>query len=549
MSLQRIRTPLVLLLCSLCACSSSGGGEPMQPPQPPQPSSGSVDVTTHHNDNARTGQNLHETQLTPANVNASAFGKVGFFPVDGKVDAQPLVLAGLKINGANRYVVFVATEHDSVYAFDADTGAELWKVSLLGSGETTSDDRGCGQVVPEIGITSTPVIDSSAGAHGTIWLVAMSRKGSQYFQRLHALDVTTGAELAGSPVAIAAQYPGTGAHSSGGNVIFDPKQYKERSALLLQNGTLYTSWASHCDIDPYTGWVIAYDSQTLQQKGVLNTEPNGSEGAFWSSGAGPAADAAGNVYLMAGNGTFETALDANGFPNHQDFGNAFTRIAFDSGALKVGDYFTMSDTVAQSGVDEDLGSGGPLLLPDVRDGGGATRHLVVGAGKDHTIYLLDRDNLGKFAANAGNANAWQALPRALGGNRGEFGMPAWFAGTVYFGASGDVIRAFSLTDARLSTSPVSRTVHAFTYPGATPSISANGSADGILWAVENTDPAVLHAYDATNLASELYNSNQAAGSRDQFGAGNKFITPTVANGKVFVGTRNGVAVFGLLATP
>ena len=232
---------------------------------------GVPDVVTYHYDNARTGLNSSEFVLAPATVTMSVFGKVGFFPTDGKVDPQPLFLAGVAIPGQGIHnVLYVATEHDSVYAFDADTGASLWHVSLLGAGETTSDTLGCGQVVPEIGITSTPVIDRSRGA---IYVVAMSKMGSTYFQRLHALDITTGTELFGGPRDIQASFAGTGAGSSGGGVQFNPKQYEERAALLLVNGRLVTSWTSHCDIDPYTGWVMTYDPSTLAQTSVLNVTP------------------------------------------------------------------------------------------------------------------------------------------------------------------------------------------------------------------------------------------------------------------------------------
>ena len=309
------------------------------------------------------------------------------------------------------------------------------------------------------------------------------------------------------------------------------------------NGTVYTSWSSHCDIPPYTGWTIGYDELTLKQTSVFNFAPNGSDTAIWSSGAGPAADSSGNLFFQLANGTFETNLNAQGFPSRGDYGNAFVKLGSSGGQLSVLDYWTMFNTVSESNRDEDLGSGGVLLLPDVTDASGAVRHLGVGAGKDANIYMFDRDNLGKFNPKD-NSNLYQELPGAL--SDGEFGMPAWFNGTVYFGAVGDSIRAFSVTNARLSSTPTSNTLNTFGYPGATPSISANGVSNAILWAAENSDPAVLHAYDATDLGRELYNSNQAPGGRDHFGTGNKFITPTVADGKVFVGTTNSVGVFGLL---
>jgi len=499
----------------------------------------SVDVVTYHNDIARTGQNLNETVLNIANVNSATFGKVRSLPVDGKVDAQPLYLGQLAIGGATRNVLYVATEHGSVYAFDADAGTQLWKVSALAAGEVTSDPRGCDQVTPEIGITATPVIDRSAGPHGVIYVAAMSKSETTYFQRLHALDVTTGAELFSGPKTISATFPGTGDNSSNGNVIFDPAQYKERAALLLLNGVVYTTWASHCDIRPYTGWIMGYNQSTLEQTSVFNLVPNGSAGAIWMSDTGPAADSAGNIYLLDANGDFGTTLNPGGFPANGNYGNAFLKIST-SGGLAVADYFEMQNQQQENDSDADLGSGGALVLPDLTDGSGIVRHLSVGAGKDGHIYVVNRDAMGKF--NAGSNNVYQDLSGALGS--GVWGMPAYFNGTLYYGAVGDAIKAFKITNAKLSTGPVGQTSNTFRYPGTTPSISANGTVNGIVWAVENTTPSVLHAYDASNL-HELYNSNQA-GSRDQLGAGNKFITPAIANGKVYVGTTNSVEVFGLL---
>ena len=499
----------------------------------------SVDVVTYHNDIARTGQNLNETVLNIANVNSATFGKVRSLPVDGKVDAQPLYLGQLAIGGATHNVLYVATEHASVYAFDADAGTQLWKVSALAAGEVTSDPRGCDQVTPEIGITATPVIDRSAGPHGVIYVVAMSKSGTTYFQRLHALDVTTGAELFSGPKTISATFPGTGDNSSNGNVIFDPAQYKERAALLLLNGVVYTTWASHCDIRPYTGWIMGYNQSTLEQTSVFNLVPNGSAGAIWMSDTGPAADSAGNIYLLDANGDFGTTLNPGGFPANGNYGNAFLKIST-SGGLAVADYFEMQNQQQENDSDADLGSGGALVLPDLTDDSGIVRHLSVGAGKDGHIYVVNRDAMGKF--NAGSNNVYQDLSGALGS--GIWGMPAYFNGTLYYGAVGDAIKAFKITNAKLSTGPVGQTSNTFRYPGTTPSISANGTVNGIVWAVENTTPSVLHAYDASNL-HELYNSNQA-GSRDQLGAGNKFITPAIANGKVYVGTTNSVEVFGLL---
>jgi hypothetical protein len=499
-----------------------------------------VDVTTFKNDLNRSGQNLAESALTLTNVAASTFGLLRLLPVDGLVDAQPLYLSALSAAGGTFNTVFVATEHDSVYAFDSDSGAILWHVSLLGTGETTSDTRGCGQVSPEIGVTSTPVIDRTAGAHGTIYVVAMSKdSSSNYHHRLHALDVATGAELSNGPVEISASFPATGTATSS----FDPKSYEERAALLLSNGTIYTSWTSHCDDAPYGGWIISFAQSTLARNGALNIAANSSAGpSIWMAGDGPAVDASGNIYFLSANGAFETTLDAKGFPSGQDFGNSFLKISSAAAGLSVLDFFTMSNEVAESNADQDLGSGGEMLLPDLTDSTNTVRHLMVGAGKDGNIYVVDRDNMGKFSASSNNN--YQTLNGALPG--GIFSTPAYFNGTVYYGDISGTLKAFVVSSAKLAAAPQSQSTTQFVYPGTSPSVSANGTANAIVWAHENANPGVLHAYDATNLAHELYNSNQAAANRDQFGAGNKYITPAIADGKVFVGTTNAVAVFGLL---
>jgi hypothetical protein len=516
------------------------------------------DVATFKNDVARTGQNLSESTLTLANVNSTSFGLLHIVMVDGKVDAQPLYLSQVPISGAAHNVAFVATEHGSVYAVDADAGTPIWQVSVLANGETPSDTHSCTQVTPEIGITSTPVIDRAAGPHGVLYVVGMSiDKSSNYHQRLHALDITTGAELLSGPAEITATAP-----NRAGITTFAPGQYEERAALLLANGQIYTTWTSHCDVAPYSGWIIAYNQTTLAQTAVLNVGPNSGASvpngtpfnmngpSIWMSGAGPGADAQGNIYLLTSNGLFEPTLDANGFPNMGDYGNSFLKLASAASSLKVADYFAMSTEVAESGSDLDLGSGGEMLLPDLTDGAGNVKHLVVGAGKDSNIYVVDRDNMGKF--NATQNQIWQQIDGVVPGNPPGFmfggvrASPAWFNGTIYYGDAGGTLKAFSVMNAKLSTAPTSQSATSFAYPGASPVVSASGTTNAIVWAHENTSPAVLHAYDASNLAHELYNSNQATGGRDQFGPGNKFIAPTVAGGKVFVGTTNTLAIFGLL---
>lgn len=506
-----------------------------------------TNVLTWHNDKARTGQNLTETQLTLTNVNSTNFGKLFQINVDGKVDAQPLVVTKVSLPGKGIHnIVMIATEHDTVYCCDADDGSVLWTASLLKGGEVPSDDRGCGQVTPEIGVTATPVIDLATGPHGTIYLIAMSKSGTTYFQRIHALDLTTGAEQFSGPVDVVASYPGAGAGNNGqGMVVFDPAQYKDRAGLFLSNGIVYTAWSSHCDHDPYTGWVIGYDMNTLAGVRVLNVTPNGSEGSFWNSGAAPALDSAGNIYAQTGNGTFETSLTLNGFPSANDFGNCIVKLTDANNSLGVNDYWTMYNTISESGSDQDLGSGGALALPDLMDSNHATRHLVVGAGKDTHIYLADRDNLGKFVSGS-NSTLYQDVSGALGGP--VFATPAYFNGRLYYGAVGDKLKAFTFANARLGATASSQTAQTFGYPGTTPSISANGTTDAIAWAARNVNPAVLHAFNATNLSSQIYASTDA-GTRDSFGVGNKFIVPTVANGKVYVGTTNSVGVFGLFNPP
>jgi len=368
----------------------------------------------------------------------------------------------------------------------------------------------------------------------------MSKDSScNYYQRLHALDAPTGNELHTGPVTISGQYPGTGDNSTNGYVIFDPGQYEERAGLLLEDGTVFLTWTSHCDARPYTGWIMGYNPTTLAQTTILNVTPNANEGAIWGSGAGPAGDSNGNIFFLDANGIFDTTLNSAGFPNMGDYGNAFVKLTT-KGALAVTDYFEMDNGPTESNEDIDLGSGGAILLPNMKDSSGTTWLLAAGAGKDGNIYIVNRNSMGKFNSNSNNN--YQVLSGVLPG--GIWSMPAYFGGRLYYGPVGQPILAFQFKQAKLQTSPVAQTPTSFGYPGATPSISANGTNNAILWATENTDPAVLHAYNALTL-QELYNSTQAPNGRDNFGAGNKFITPTVADGKVFVGTQNSVGVFGL----
>ena len=508
--------------------------------------SAQVSVTTYRNNLARTGENLAETILTPANVNPVQFGKIFSRPVDGQIYAQPLYLPSVAIAGKGVHnVVFVATQHDSVYAFDADSNTgpnepPLWQVSLANTaaGEATAgvaDVLNCPTIAPELGITGTPVIDPSTN---TLYVVAMTKRGDQIFHRLHALDITSGAERPGSPVLIAASVPGTGDRalsSSSTSVTFDAYFYKNRAGLLLLNGVVYTGWTSHCDSRSYHGWIIAYDARSLQQVAVFNTTPNGYQGSIWMGGAAPAADAEGNIYAISGNGSFDA--DANGL----NLGDSVVKLS--SPSLTVLDYFTPFNQLYLDRADIDLGSSGAVLLPDLA-GSLAHQRLLVSAGKEGRIYLLDRDRMGRFNPDA-DSQIVQSIEGAVGA---AFGGPAYFNGTVYFSAAYDRLKAFSVSGAHIETPPASQSSLVFDYPGAIPAISANGSSNGIVWVVESDYGGTLHAYDASNLANELYNT-QMNSSRDVLGSFVRFSVPTIANGRVYVGTGAALVVFGLLNQP
>jgi hypothetical protein len=490
-----------------------------------------ADVLTYHNDNARTGLNSSETTLTPLNVNASSFGLIRNLPVDGAVYAQPLYVSNAQVFSAgqsqgNHNLLIVATEHDSVYAFDADSGTLYWQVSVLGAGEVPSDSLGCSDLTPEIGITSTPVIDRAMGPNGTIYVLAMSKtpNNSNYFYRLHAVDLATGQDVL-NPVIIQATYTANGA-----NRIFVPTLERGRAGLLLLNGTIYTEFASFCDSGLWTGWIIAYDERTLAQTAVLNTDPHGVGAGIWGAAAPPAVDPAGNLYLATGNGNFDTTL-SNGFPANGDYGNSFLKL---SASLTVIDYFTPFPL--QSG-DKDLGAGGSLVL-DIPDSGGLVHHLAITAGKNTNIYVANRDNMGKF--NSGGDNIYQELVGALPG--GVWTAPVYFNGSIYYEPAGNALRQFKFSNAKLDPVPSSISNTKFGFPGSTPSVSSAGNTNGIVWVEEFNRKAILHAYDATNLANELYSSAAVS-----FGGPVKFSVPTVCNGKVFVATQNSVGVFGLLA--
>ncbi len=491
-----------------------------------------VSVLTYHNDLSRTGQNLQETQLTPSSVSSPQFGPLFSYPVDGQVYAQPLYMPGVVVPQKGIHnVVFVATEHASVYAFDADNdlGAPLWHTNFLNASQgvtpASATDLECNSIAPEIGITGTPVIDATTG---TLYVVAMTEEGTNrvFVHRLHALDVATGAERLGSPVEIQASVPGTG----DGNTLvqFQPWLYKERAGLLLLNGTVYTAWSSQCDAGNYHGWIIGYrawgyGSGSMQQTTVFTATPNWDAGAFWQAGAAPAADASGNIFVVSANGTF----DAN--QGGSDFGESILKLST-APSLAVADYFTPFNADALSDQDLDLGSSGALLLPE-EAGTAAHPRLLVTGSKSGTVYLVDRDHLGHFHAGA-DSQIVQSLTGAVGP---LFGIPVYFHKTVYFSAAQDQLKAFSVKNGFLSKTPVSTSSATFGATGSVPGISASGDSNGVLWTIDPS--AELRAYDAADLGHQLY-----AGATGSY---IKFSTPLIAGGKVYVGTAGSLAVFGL----
>jgi hypothetical protein len=512
---------------------------------------------TGRNDTQRTGQNLSEVALTTGNVNRNQFGKLFSYPVDGYVFAQPLYVTGVNIlNQGIHNVVYVATESDSVFAFDADNngtgGGQLWQTSFVNpaNGVTTipRGDVEKGSDIPvQIGITSTPVIDPTAGPNGTLFVIVRTKEVSagvtSYVQRLHALDLSSGAEQAGSPVMIAATVSGTGIGSIGGQVSFDPLRENPRPALLLENGTVYVSWGSLEDIEPFHGWILGYSETNLQQvPTAFNTTPNGNEGGVWQGGDGPTADANGNLFVVTSNGTFDASTGG------VDYGDSVLKLTPNNGALSVADSFTPFNQASLSSLNWDLGAGGAMLLPDQP---GAFPHVMVAGGKGSTVYELNRDFLGGFSASA-NQNLL-TIPAVLGdvlegsGNRGG---SAYWQGQVYFVPSAGFPMQFSLQGGLISTLPIVKSNKKFGYPGGAPVISANGNTNGILWAMQvdrfgNSQPAVLRAFDASNVSRQLYTSSDDA-TRDTAGPAVKFTVPTVANGKVYVPTQTELDVYGLL---
>lgn len=500
-------------------------------------------VTTSQYDNMRTGATLTEKILTPQNVNTKQFGKLGSFKVDGAVYAQPLFVPAVEIPGKGKHdVLFIATEHDSVYAFDANRPGDpaLWHVSFLDpDGSATAvpaRDVQCPFIQPEVGITSTPVIDLKTG---TLYVLARTMMnatlhGRQYYQHLHALAISTGAEKFGGPKLISASSPGKGDGSVNGKVAFDPLRENPRASLLLVNNVVYLTWASSCDVNPYHGWVMAYDASTLAQKAALNVTPDGNEGGIWASDTGPGADASGNVYIPTGNGTFNVSKGG------RDYGDSILKLTLESSSLTVRDYFTPYNEAHLSAADEDLGSSGPTLLPDQP---GPHPHLLLQPTKGGSVYVIDRDNMGKFHKDK------DEIVQQLKMAGGAYGAMSYWNGHLFFACEDDNLRDYVIANGELKPTAASSTK--FANPGATPSISANGNKDAIVWAIATKtwngpdQPAVLYAYNATNISQPIYSSEQNS-ARDRANSGTRFSIPVVVNGRVYFGVRGAVEVYGLL---
>lgn len=501
-------------------------------------------VLTSQYDNTRTGANNREAILTPANVNQHQFGKIFSYKVDGDVYAQPLYLPHVPIPGKGTHnVVYLATENDSVYAFDADglSSEPLWHTSFLrsGVGTLTPSDVGCPFLSPQIGITPTPAIDL---ATGTLYVLARTKErqglfsDARFVQRLHALAVTNGVEKLGGPIEIQASVRGHLPSGAPGEVAFDPLGQNPQAGLLIANGRVYLTWGSSCDVRPYRGWVMAYDVKTLKQIAVFNASPDSGESGIWQSHMGPAVDDQGNVCVITGNGTFNA-------PVGRDYGDTVLKLRILKGVFEVADYFTPYNEDHLNSTDLDLGSGGPVLLPAQP---GAPAHLLLAGGKQGALYVLDRDQLGKQHPGR-DAQAINVL-RFRGA---LFSSPAYWNRHVYVLACDDFLYDLPLQAGTLSFERYTKGSQHFGW-GATPAISANGTRDGIVWLIESKpaagrdQPAVLHAYDAINIAHELYNTGQQS-DRDRAGKTLRFTIPTVANGRVYVPARGEVNVYGLLA--
>jgi len=515
-------------------------------------------VLTFHNNLARDGTNVQEFALTPANVTTSTFGKSFSCAVDGAVYAQPLWVPGITVGGGKHNVVFAATAHDSVFAFDADQSpcATLWQANLLDAahgavaGETTVSiaDVGSDDIQPEIGVIGTPVMNLSSN---TLYVVSKSvDPGRTFHHRLHALDLASGNEKSGGPASISATALGAGYDSSGATVTFNPKTHNQRPGLALVKGVVYITWASHGDEDFYHGWVIGYDAGTLTQVSTYNITADGARGGIWMSGAAPAADSANAIYLSAGNGTMDH--DSLVTPN-TDLGDSVIKLSAASG-ISLSDWFSPLNQADLETADNDLGSGGVVLLPDQPS---AAPHLLVTGGKEGKLYVINRDSMGQFCGSCNTTTGDTNTVQFFSATNAVFSTPAFWSGSLYMAGVSDKLVAFAFnpTTGQFNTSPTAQSANTFSFPGATPSISSQGTSSGIVWVIDSSQygipqnaggPAVLHAYDASNVATELWNSSQAANSRDQAGNAVKFTVPTVANGKVYIGTRTTIEAYGLL---
>jgi hypothetical protein len=497
----------------------------------------------------RSGIQPQETTLTPTNVNSSTFGKLFSVTVDGAVNAQPLIAANITMSdGQPHTLLLVATENDSVYAFNADTSATaFWQKSLLQSGETAVPYTvvGSTDIKPVIGIVGTPVLDSNTNL---LYVVAKSyTTGGAFIQRLHAINIQTGAEAPNSPVTISPSIAGNASDAVGGQLLFNAKTQNQRPALALNNGTVWVGWASHSDSGAYHGWLVGYNSSTLAQTYVFNDTPNGNQGGIWMSAGGPAFDSSGNLFVMSGNGDFSAASN-----NFSSSALRLTPGTGSSSSMTIADYFTPFNQASLSAYDSDFGVSGALLLPDQA---GPYPHLLVTADKTSTVYVLNRDNMGKYSSTANNVV--QTFSSSVNNLKQDF---VFFNNTLYVSGDKSPLNAFPFnpTTEQFQTTPSSSTAAIFSclgscYVGGTaPTISASGTANAVLWTVDNTaalvpGAAVLRAYDPSNLAQELYDSTQAAANRDQAANAIKFTTPVVANGHVYVGGVNAVTVYGLLS--
>jgi hypothetical protein len=543
-------TLVVSIIFALSTSCGRGGTIITRPPSqtPPPTQTQANGVYTYHNNVARTGLNPNETTLTPANVNKDNFGKLCTYAVDGFVYTQPLYVKGVQLSSSSpKDVVYIGTEHDSVYAFDTHCGQQdpYWHVSFIdpahGATTVSADDVLSNNTGPEVGITGTPVIDPT---NNLLYVVAATKENGQFFQRLHILDIRTGAEKTGSPVEIKASVVGIGDSTDGnGKVLFSPQWQNQRSALLLVDHTLYIGWGSHHINRPWHGWLLAYDTNTLQQVAALNTTPNGWGGGIWMSGNGPSYDGAAGIFVQSGQGTY--TADQGG----PDFGDSIFRLSKTD--LSRSDYFTPYDQEWRLEHDADTGTAGPVLLPDQSS---SHPKLLLSVSKDGNIYLVDRENMGHY--NPGMDIAAQVVRNAVGivpslpslaGNGAGYNTPAYWNGHVYFCGRDDVAKSFSLRDGTLSVQPTSQAADVADVRGGGISVSSNGDSNAILWVLQwKRDFSILFAYDATDLSRRLY-SSEDSGTRDHLGAAaSKFAVPTVYGGNVYTAGQNFLAVFGPL---